>query len=173
MKADRENNRLPLRAGAMILFAIAVVFIYLGWHSAATSGKDPEADLVKAGQSAQASQPSKATSSDPSSSEAPASSSTEQADGETPKLCVLNAGKVTGLAKEVADSLQGSGFSLGTEPSNLSTSSISENTIFYDEGGEDAAKKVADAVPGGASTEARPSSFTKCPGELVVIVVNR
>ena len=45
MNADREPNRLPLRAGAMLLFAVAVVFVGLGWHSAATSGNDPEKAL--------------------------------------------------------------------------------------------------------------------------------
>ena len=43
MNADREPNRLPLRAGAMLLFAVAVVFIGLGWHSAATSGDGSKA----------------------------------------------------------------------------------------------------------------------------------
>ncbi|MFT4086358.1 MAG: LytR C-terminal domain-containing protein [Gordonia sp. (in: high G+C Gram-positive bacteria)] len=177
MKADRENSRLPLRAGAMILFAIAVVFIFLGALSLKNSGSDPEGELKDAARSAQTSQPA-STPTSAATTKAPAgskSATTSEAadDGQVPDICVLNAGKVTGLAKEVGDTLQGAGFTLGTDPSNLATSSITENTIFYEAGQKAAAEKVAGSVPGGASAEERPAEFTKCPGELVVVVVNK
>ncbi|MFT3716704.1 MAG: LytR C-terminal domain-containing protein [Gordonia sp. (in: high G+C Gram-positive bacteria)] len=164
MKADREPNRLPLRAGAMVLFALAVVFLFLGLFSVFSGGDDPKDDLAKEGTATSA-------------SAAPSSAAASSADkpkvdaSDVPKLCVLNAGTTTGLAKEVGDKLTAAGFALGTTPSNLSTSSVTENTIFYDAGDEAAAKKVADAVPGGADTTPRPEQFTRCPGELVVVVV--
>lgn len=178
MKADRESNRLPLRAGAMLLLAVAVVFLALGWHSAATSGDEsPRERLAEVGQSAQATETGdqspapESGSASPSTSAASGSSSAQTGDG--PALCVLNAGTTTGLAKEVSDELKSAGFQVGSEPGNLTTSSVTENTVFYGEGEDAAAEKVAEAVPGGASTEARPAAFTRCPGELAVVVVSR
>lgn len=173
MKADRETNRLPLRAGAMLLLAVAIVFIGLGWHSAATSGDESAQEKLKqAGQSAQTTAATSGTDgSAATSSPSSAPSSTAAADG--PKICVLNAGTVTGLANEVSDALAEAGFAIGTAPGNLSTSSVTENTVFYGEGEEEAAEKVAEAVPGGAEPYARPAAFTRCPGELAVVVVSR
>ncbi|WP_440712822.1 LytR C-terminal domain-containing protein [Gordonia sp. FQ] len=171
MKADRETNRLPLRAGAMLLLAVAVVFIALGWHSAASSGKESGKDkLEQAGQSVASTEQASGTTTAPASTKPSDTTSTQAAD--VPKLCVLNAGTETGLAKKVSDDLKSKGFAIGTDPSNLSTSSVTENTIFYGEGEEAAAKKVAEAVPNGADVTVRPDNFTKCPGELVVVVVN-
>lgn len=171
MKPDRESNRLPLRAGAMLLLAVAVVFLFLGGWSALKSDEETPAEvLAGAGQSAQA---SAAATSAPGSAAPTAAPSSDVSAADVPKLCVLNAGTISGLAKEVADELQSAGFTLGTEPGNLTTSSISENTIFYGEGEQDAAAKVADAVPGGADVVERPAAFTRCDGEIVVIVVNR
>lgn len=177
MKADREPNRLPLRAGAMLLLAVAVVFIGLGWHSAATNGQESAEDkLANAGKSVQTitAQPTsekspsaKPTSAAPSKSASPSSSVRA---GDSLKLCVLNAGTTGGLAKKVSDELAAKGFAIGTDPANLSTSSVTENTVFYDEGDDEAAQKVADEITG-ATIEARPSAFTKCPGELAVVVV--
>lgn len=167
MNADREPNRLPLRAGAMLLLAVAVVFLFLGINSCSASNQESAHDkLAEAGQSAQAKDPS--ASAKPASSSAPKPSAAP-VDG--PKVCVLNAGTTTGLAKKVGDALTSAGFALGTAPGNLSTASIDENTVFFGAGDEEAAKKVAAAVPGGAEASPRPDVFTKCPGELVVIVV--
>lgn len=175
MKADREPNRLPLRAGAMLLLAVAVVFLFLGAFSAARSGDETPAEkLAGADKSSQTASASVSPSAKPTESSASSRATTPaNTDTDVPKLCVLNAGNISGLAKEVADTLTSAGFTLGTAPGNLPTSSITENTIFYGEGQEDAAAKVAEQVPGGAQTEARPGAFTRCPGELAVIVVDR
>ncbi|MFC0314364.1 LytR C-terminal domain-containing protein [Gordonia phosphorivorans] len=173
MNADREPNRLPLRAGAMLLLAVAVVFIGLGWSSAAKSGDEsPQEKLAKSGSQSTASSvvSSEGKSSSAATSEAPKSTTAGAAD--VPALCVLNAGSTKGWAKDVSDQLKSAGFTIGSEPGNLSTSSVTENTIFYGEGQEDAAQKVADAVPGGASLSVRPPAFTRCEGELAVVVVN-
>jgi hypothetical protein len=161
MNPDREPSRLPLRAGAMLLLAIAIVFVGLGWHSAATSGDDPEKDLEAAQTqvTTTAAAPSSAT------------SSSAAASADTPELCVFNAGSVSGLAGEVTDSLKAKGFQTA-EPSNLTTSSVTENTVFYDEGQKSAADQVASAL-GDASVDPRPSSFTQCSDGIPVIVVTR
>lgn len=168
MNADRETNRLPLRAGAMLLLAIAVVCIGLGIHQLTTSGNDPDAGLKAASESAQASAPKTPA---PSTSESAAPTSAA-ADPNTPELCVLNAGTITGLAGEVGKVLTADGYKVG-ETSNLSSQSISENTVFYTTDQEEAAKKVATSVPGGASLSPRPDQFTRCPGAIAVVVVSR
>ncbi|MCX2963779.1 LytR C-terminal domain-containing protein [Gordonia aquimaris] len=164
MNADHEPSRLPLRAGAMMLLAVAIVFLGLGWHSAATSGDDPEQELEAA--------QSQATSATTQSSASAATSSSATASADTPQLCVFNAGSISGLAADITESLQAAGFQTD-EPGNLSTASITENTIFYDTGQQSAAEEVADALGGDASVDPRPSSFTQCPDGMPVIVVTR
>ncbi|WOC12682.1 hypothetical protein MP11Mi_17730 [Gordonia sp. MP11Mi] len=156
----------------MLLLAVAVVFIGLGWHHAATSGDD-DSDL-SAAQSPTTSAVAEAPESTPrgESKSAPPSSTKAADAADVGTMCVLNAGTVTGLAGDVSTKLKEAGFEVSSAE-NLSTGSISENTVFYDEGHADAAKKVADAVPGGASTDPRPAVFTRCEGELVVVVVTK
>lgn len=149
----------------MLLLAIAVTCIGLGWHSAVTSGDDPEQALDRAGASA------------PITSAQVTSATTTSASATTVKLCVFNAGSVSGLAREVTDDLKAKGYSLAS-PQNLQTSSFDENTVFYDTDGDVGntkaqAQKVAKDVPGGASVEARPSSFTQCASGIPVVMVSR
>lgn len=161
MTADREPNRLPLRAGAMLLLAIAIVCIGLGWHSAATSGKDPDAGL----EAAQSAQPS-TTAAAPSSSASAAGSSTTQ-------VCVINAGSVTGLAAKVTDVLKKDGFRTAL-PKNYTGGKFTENTVYYDDDSQKAqAQKVNQALGGDASVEHRPATFTECSDGLPVVVVTR
>ena len=169
MKADREPNKLPFRAGAMLLLSLAVVFFGLAWHSAASGDDNPEKDLAEAGAkmpAASVSASAEATAS------ATSTSSSSGGSAEVPPLCVFNAGTVSGLATEVSTALEDAGFEV-SDPGNLSTSSISENTIFYDSGDRSAAQKVAKALGGSVSVEARPDSFTDCSDGMPVIVVTR
>ena len=46
MKADREPNRLPLRAGAMLLLAVAVLFLALPKPDAHAARGDVEPALA-------------------------------------------------------------------------------------------------------------------------------
>ncbi len=156
----------------MLLLAIAVVCLGLGIHQLTMSDEAPDAGLKAAGESAQAAASAERSQQEaPSSTPAQTSARTADTAG-VPKLCVLNAGNVTGLAGEVSKTLTDAGFKVG-ETANLSTGSISENTIFFNPDQEEAAKKVAAAVPGGADLAARPAVFTRCADELAVIVVSR
>ncbi|MBM7278166.1 LytR C-terminal domain-containing protein [Gordonia rubripertincta] len=156
MNADREPNRLPLRAGAMMLFAVAVVFIGLGWHSAATSGSEPQATETTA-----------------TATPTPASTtSSTSAVTTTKRVCVINAGQVSGLASDVSDLLKEKGYTMA-QPGNYTAGGFSENTIFYDSGSDKAqAEELAETLGGTVSVEERPSSFTRCKGGVPVIVVN-
>ncbi|GEE03513.1 hypothetical protein nbrc107696_39590 [Gordonia spumicola] len=89
----------------------------------------------------------------------------------TISACVYNAGVVTGASARAARSLTGAGIDV-LETSNLQSRSVTENVVFYPAGRESEARTVAAAVPGGAVAEPRPAAFTKCPGEIAVIVVD-
>jgi len=143
----------------MLLLSVAVVFFGLAWHSAASGGDDPEQKLAEAG--AKMSATSASTS-------APGRSSS----GRGPALCVFNAGTVAGLASEVSSELEKKGFRV-SDTGNLTTSSFTENTIFYDSGNKSAAQRASRALGGGASIEARPAAFSQCADGVPVIVVSR
>ncbi|EON31284.1 hypothetical protein GTC6_18161 [Gordonia terrae C-6] len=155
MNADREPNRLPLRAGAMMLFAVAVVFIGLGWHSAATAGNDSPTTEA-------------ATTVTPT----PTSTSPSTSAASTGKrLCVINAGQVAGLASDVTELLQAKGYQMA-EPGNYTAGGFSENTIFHeDDTDKSQADEVAAALGGEVAVEERPTTFTRCRGGIPVIVV--
>ncbi|MBE7192215.1 MAG: LytR C-terminal domain-containing protein [Gordonia polyisoprenivorans] len=164
MNADRESNRLPLRAGAMVLFAVAIVFVALGWHHAATSGDNPEAQL----QAAQSSVPSTTT--------APASTSSSAAGNA--RICVINAGTVTGLATEVDEELKGKGFTtIGINAQSNYDGGFSQNTVVYSSPAQkDQADKIAQALDNDYTVDSRAnlgSSFSRCVGGIAVVAVQR
>ncbi|MGB3303642.1 MAG: LytR C-terminal domain-containing protein [Gordonia sp. (in: high G+C Gram-positive bacteria)] len=171
MNADRETNRLPLRAGAMLLLAIAVVCLGLGIHQLTLKDSAPDAGLIAA-ESSQASAEASAGSPTAAASDTATTSPSPTVDPNATELCVLNAGSITGLAGEVGDALTSAGYKVG-EKANLASASITENTIFYTADQEAEAKKVAESVPGGAALTARPDQFTRCPGAIAVVVVSR
>ncbi|MGW5525029.1 LytR C-terminal domain-containing protein [Gordonia sp. NPDC003950] len=166
MNADRESNRLPLRAGAMLLFAVAIVFVGLGWHSAATANDNPEEQL----QAAQSSAPSTTAS-------APATTSTVNQGNTT--ICVINAGEVTGLAGEVDSQVKAKGYTTEgiTSESNYSQGGFSENSIVYSTTAQKPlAQKLNDDLGGEFSVDSRSSlgsGFSRCAGGIAVVVVRQ
>jgi hypothetical protein len=173
MTPERDSNRLPLRAGAMLLLAVAIIFVGLGWHSAVTTDSSPEADLRAAAASATTS-----TSATPSTSASPrvgapsASAGESSASASGPLVCVFNAGTISGLAVQVTDELKSKGYRTSA-PGNLATSSITENTVFYTSSQRTQAQQIASDLSGGASVDVRPSAFTQCRGGIAVVVLTR
>ncbi|PYE16787.1 LytR cell envelope-related transcriptional attenuator [Williamsia limnetica] len=164
-----EPPHLPFRAGAMLLLAIAVVFIGLGWHSAATGDSDPEAGL----EAAQSRQPTSSSTevSAPSRTSTSASSSAS-VDPDRPQVCVFNAGAIGGLGQTYARQVEGLGWDTAA-PTNLQSASITENTVFYSSGQREAAEQLADDLGGEVSVDPRPAAFDQCPRGLPLIVVTR
>ncbi|MFT3898943.1 MAG: LytR C-terminal domain-containing protein [Gordonia sp. (in: high G+C Gram-positive bacteria)] len=173
MSTERESNRLPLRAGAMLLLAVAVVFFGLGIHHLVTGGGDdtagPAASTTQAPvQSTPAAPPAAGQPGAAGEPSAPPST----AAAKSTKVCVINAGEVKGLATTITDQLKAKGYQT-EEPGNLSSSSMTENTIFYLNGQKAAADEVAGDLGGSYSVEARPAGATKlpeCSGVLVIAV---
>lgn len=177
MTPDREPNRLPFRAGAMLLLAIAVVCIGLGWHSAVTTSSSPEADLAAAAASgsASASAPGSTASSSPSASSlgSPSESAGESSSSSSgPLVCVYNAGSISGLAVEVTATLKSKGYRVSA-PGNLQSASITENTVFYSSALKSDADRLVSDLGNDATADLRPSSFTQCRGGLAVVVITR
>ncbi|MEZ5209642.1 LytR C-terminal domain-containing protein [Gordonia sp. PP30] len=83
-------------------------------------------------------------------------------------VCVFNAGTQPGLADSMRQVLTSAGYTV-TETGNLATSSIAENTVFYVPESEPEGRALAGRV--GAEAIERPSSFTRCPGQLVLVMV--
>ncbi|MDL9936997.1 LytR C-terminal domain-containing protein [Gordonia sp. ABSL1-1] len=154
MNADREPNRLPFRAGAMLLFAVAVVFIGLGWHSAVTSGDDED--------SAPAAGPATVTT--------PVAPPTSTVEASTKSVCVINAGEVEGLAGKVTAELKQQGYKT-RKARNYSGGGFSENTIFYDDAATKAqADKVNAALGGTYTLEERPSTFASICADGIPVI---
>lgn len=176
MTPDREPNRLPFRAGAMLLLAVAVVCIGLGWHSAVTTTSSPEADLraAAASSSASAAPSSSAAASTSASVSGTGSSSTDPSSSSTsgPLACVYNAGSISGLAVEVTASLKSKGWRVAA-PGNLQSASITENTVFYPSALESEADRLVSDLGNDATADLKPSSFTQCRGGLAVVVITR
>lgn len=164
-----DPPHLPLRAGAMLLLAIAVVFIGLGWHSAATGDSDPEAGL----EAAQSRQPSSSQVESVAPTSASTSTSTSASvDPDRPAVCVFNAGTISGLGQTYTRRVEGLGWATET-PANLQSASITENTVFYSAGQQQEAEQLAEDLGGDVSVDPRPSAFDDCADGLPLIVVTR
>ncbi|MGL6235843.1 MAG: LytR C-terminal domain-containing protein [Segniliparus sp.] len=157
---------LPLRAVAMVLFSVAVVFLLFGVRAVANNGPsvDPlQAAADKAAQAAVAASAAQQPQSAPSAEPPPG------------KVCVYNyspghknwassvatALKGKGLDAEVAD-----GYALGK---------VDGSVVYYKDAYQNQAKKVAEASGLGPEPKAAPlpSSVdlgTECKGELALIL---
>lgn len=164
-----DPPHLPLRAGAMLLLAIAVVCIGLGWHSAVTGDADPEAGLEAAA--------SRQPSSSQVESAAPTSTSTSTStsasvDPDRPEVCIFNAGTISGLGQTYKKRVEDLGWATAT-PTNLQSASITENTVFYTSGQQQEAEQLAEDLGGEVSVDPRPAAFDECSDGLPLIVVTR
>jgi hypothetical protein len=156
----------------MLLIAIAVVFIGLGWQSAADSDSDPEAGLeaAQSRQSTSAAPDSAAPESSVATSTSASSTTSSSVDPSKPQVCVFNAGTVSGLGQTFTKKVDVLGWETA-EPGNLQSASITENTIFYTPRQKAAAEQLAEDLGGDVSVDPRPSAFSQCQGGLALIVV--
>lgn len=162
----------------MLLFAVAIVFIGLGWHSAATSGSGSSSDVATAGETQDpTTEPSEETQPASETSESAAPTSDADSSSTKPTLCVVNAGNTDGARADLAGQLEAEGYTIkdvtipGSATNNLRGGGFEENTIFYDDGEQDAAQALAELITPTPSVEARNGRTSQCVGELVVFVV--
>ncbi len=85
-------------------------------------------------------------------------------------VCVRNAGDRSGVSQKAADKLKKAGIKVASDPKNLYTSAITENTVLYASGQDALAKKVVANLGEKAELQPRPQSFDPCNGAVVVVL---
>ncbi|OUS93686.1 LytR C-terminal domain-containing protein [Rhodococcus sp. NCIMB 12038] len=174
-----ESSGPPLRALAMVLIALAILFAGLGFASLGGSDSEETAATVttSAAATTTAARPTTAagagggTSASAASTTSGASSTTKAADVASVPVRVLNNSNVTGLASQTATELMSSGWTV-SETGNYSDGTISETTVYY---GTSAAEKEAAteiAAQLGVSAEPKFPGIANSSAGVVVIVTS-
>ncbi|MGW4336128.1 LytR C-terminal domain-containing protein [Rhodococcus koreensis] len=174
-----ESSGPPLRALAMVLIALAILFAGLGFASLGGSDSEETAATVttSAAATTSAARPTTAagaaggTSASAASTTSGASSTTKAADAASVPVRVLNNSNVTGLASQTATELMSSGWTV-SETGNYSDGTISETTVYY---GTSAAEKEAAteiAAQLGVSAEPKFPGIANSSAGVVVIVTS-
>ncbi|MFD7844324.1 LytR C-terminal domain-containing protein [Nocardia sp. NPDC059764] len=171
----------PLRALAMVLIALAIVFAGIGAMSLSSSdssdssaGSTSEAATTTAAQqnSTQASTPPVAPASTaPATTTTAAAPTTTAAAGVDKSLPVrvYNNGTVAGLAKKTGDQLSGEGYNI-TEVGNYPGGVIPKTTVYYGSSPKEQALAKAIAAELGCAAEPRFPGISDSPTGVIVIV---
>lgn len=171
-----EPSGPPLRALAMVLISLAILFAAIGALSL-TGSDDTEETASEPSTSAveQAPAASNPSASNPSASN-PSASATSQSSAPTSSVApedvevrVLNNSNVSGLAAETAATLTGEGWTIA-ETGNYSESQVPSTTVYYGtaSGAQAAAEKIAGQI--GATAEARPTTLASYGTGVIVMV---
>nr|WP_241483685.1 MULTISPECIES: LytR C-terminal domain-containing protein [Rhodococcus] len=159
-----ESSGPPLRALAMVLISLAILFAAIGALSLTGSGDSeeaaaPEATSEVAEATSPAAQAPAPTTSAPTTSVAPAEV----------EVRVLNNSDVSGLAATTADTLTAQGWTIA-ETGNYAQTQVAATTVYYGDasGAEAAAQEIAQQL--GATAEAMPATLTGFGDSVVVMV---
>lgn len=185
------NSGPPLRALAMLLISLAILFAGIGMASlggsdedAATtaSSSEPAEAATEAGSGAgmlgsgAASAAPNAAQTPPATSRAATASATPTSAAAAPAtpapVRVLNNSNVAGLAAQTASLLEDEGFSI-EETGNYSDGTVGQTTVYYGTtpGEEETALEVADAL--GVSAQPRlPGLADAAPGVIVIVAAS-
>ncbi|MEU4340173.1 LytR C-terminal domain-containing protein [Nocardia sp. NPDC023852] len=168
----------PLRALAMVLIALAIVFAGLGAMSLSSSetgdtdasGTSPSAtsSATAAPQVPAGTTVSKATNAAPTS----AGTTTTTAAGRSVPVRVLNNSMIAGLAAKTANQLSANGWTIA-ETGNYPGTNIAKTTVYYgtSPGDRDAARAIADEI--GADVAPKSSAIgDSAPGVTVIVTGN-
>lgn len=179
-RPDDSSAGPPLRALAMALLSLAVVFAGIGIFSLTGSGDDETAAAPAAATSTAASPagaaPTGTASAAPpagsTSSAAPTTTTTATTSGSAAagEVRVLNNSDVSGLAAETASRLEAAGFQVG-ETGNYSSGVIAASTVYYDPavpGQQAQAERIARTL--GFGSEPRFAGIASASPGIVVIV---
>ncbi|MET9493048.1 LytR C-terminal domain-containing protein [Nocardia sp. NPDC006630] len=178
----------PLRALAMVLIALAIVFAGLGAMSLSSSdssdaGAASSAATTSAAQSAAATttvaqqvSPPPATTAPSGSTTAPVTTTppptTTPAAGAVDKTLpvrVLNNSMVSGLAAKTANELSADGWNI-TETGNYGTGVIPKTTVYYGSSAGEKAAALAIANQLGITAEPRFAGIMDSPPGIIIIV---
>ncbi len=169
-----ESSGPPLRALAMVLISLAIVFAAIGALSLTES--DDTADTAAPATTSEVAKAPASSASLPSSPAVQVPEPTMAAppapiDPASVEVRVLNNSGISGLAADTAATLTGEGWTIA-ETGNYSESQIGATTVYYGSapGAEAAAREIAQQLGSTAATSpVTLSSF----GEGVVVVVTQ
>lgn len=178
-RPDDTSSGPPLRALAMVLLSLAVVFAGIGIFSLTGSDSEetaaaPAADTSAAPTATAAPTGTSAPSATapPSTSGSPTTTTTATTSGSASAspIRVLNNSEVSGLAAETATRLESAGFAVG-ETGNYSSGVIAASTVYYDPavpGQQAQAERIARTL--GFGSEPRFAGIANASPGIVVIV---
>lgn len=163
-----ESSGPPLRALAMVLISLAIVFATLGFFSLTGAGAEDTPAVASATTSA----PAAAAAPTSSAGAAPTSSAAATTSGSAsePSVRVLNNSNVAGLAATTASTLESAGFTVA-ETGNYSDGTIPTTTVYYDENSAQErteAQRIATTL--GVSAEPRFAGIAESTPGIIVIV---
>lgn len=151
-----QNTRaVPIRTIIMILISAAIILAAIGVHGLVTRNDDPQAALNAQEAKIKA-----------------AATQTAQPAAEKPTACLLSVAKAP--VADARDRLTKAGVTVQGDPAAWPNRPAAPRatTVYFDDGGEAAAKTVASALPGSA-TAPRPAGLEACEGVLAVAVVKK
>lgn len=174
----------PLRALAMVLIALAIVFAGIGAMSLSSSDSSDASATSSTTTAAQqnstqattapvvptttAAQPTTTTAAPTTTTVAPTTTAASGVDKSLP-VRVYNNGTVAGLAKKTGDQLTADGFNV-TEVGNYPNGVIPKTTVYYGSSAKEQALAQAIAAELGCSAEPRFPGISDSPSGVIVIV---
>ncbi|MFE3959640.1 LytR C-terminal domain-containing protein [Nocardia sp. NPDC059091] len=170
----------PLRALAMVLIALAIVFAGLGAMSLSSSdSSSSSADSTSQSSTAAATttaaqqNSAQATTTPPvaptTTAALPTTTTAAAGVDKTLPVRVYNNGTVPGLAKKTGDQLTSDGYNV-TEVGNYANGVIPKTTVYYGSSPKEQALAQAIAAQLGCSTEPRFPGISDSPTGVIVIV---
>lgn len=175
-----EQTGPPLRALAMVLISLAILFAAIGALSLTGSDSEDAAAEAPAAATTTAAAPvaqapgTQAPGTQAPAAQAPAASSTTSAAATTSRSAadvevrVLNNSNVSGLAAGTASTLTAEGWTVA-ETGNFSEAQFAQTAVYYgtDTGEQQAAQTIATQL--GIPAEPKPSSLESTAGVVVIV----
>lgn len=169
-----EQTGPPLRALAMVLISLAILFAAIGALSLTGSdSEDAAAEAPAAATTTAAAPVAQAPGTQAPAAQAPAASSTTSSAATTSRAAdvevrVLNNSNVSGLAAGTASTLTAEGWTVA-ETGNFSEAQFAQTAVYYgtDTGEQQAAQTIATQL--GIPAEPKPSSLESTAGVVVIV----
>lgn len=170
-----EQTGPPLRALAMVLISLAILFAVIGALSLTGSdSEDAAAEAPAAATTTAAAPVAQAPGTQAPAAQAPAASSTTSSAATTSRAAadvevrVLNNSNVSGLAAGTASTLTAEGWTVA-ETGNFSEAQFAQTAVYYgtDTGEQQAAQTIATQL--GIPAEPKPSSLESTAGVVVIV----
>ncbi|MCX6491567.1 MAG: LytR C-terminal domain-containing protein [Rhodococcus sp.] len=170
-----EQTGPPLRALAMVLISLAILFAAIGALSLTGSdSEDAAAEAPAAATTTAAAPVAQAPGTQAPAAQAPAASSTTSSAATTSRAAadvevrVLNNSNVSGLAAGTASTLTAKGWTVA-ETGNFSEAQFAQTAVYYgtDTGEQQAAQTIATQL--GIPAEPKPSSLESTAGVVVIV----